>query len=66
MKDKLWCYASEKRDFAKIEKLLTLTNPDTFWDDVKAFTKDVKSDHAIKRWQILSELRYEHLLGVKE
>jgi hypothetical protein len=35
--------AIEKRDYAKIDKLNTLTNKETFWDDVRKFTKNVTS-----------------------
>lgn len=54
-------YAMERRDIGRIDKLNTLTNPDTFWQDVRKFTKTVKGDHALKRWQILAETRYEQL-----
>lgn len=48
-------------DKGKIEKLSKLNNPDTFWDDVRKYTKSVTSDSAIKRWQILSELRFDEI-----
>ena len=54
-------YAYEKNDIARIEKLNTLTNPKTFWDDVRKFTKKVYSDHSISRWQGLAEIRYEEI-----
>ena len=53
--------AIEKRDYAKIDKLNTLTNKTTFWDDVRKFTKNVASDHSIHRWQCLSEYRWNEL-----
>ena len=53
----LYDLAIEKRDFAKIEKLLTLKNLDNFWDNVRKFTTNVYSDHSIHRWQCLAELR---------
>lgn len=55
-------YAMEKRDINKIDKLNTLTNIRTYWDDVRKFTKNVKSDHAIKRWQCLADARYNELM----
>lgn len=56
--------AFEKRDYTKIDKLNTLTNKDTFWDDVRKFTKNVTSDHSIKRWQCLAEQRWQELVVV--
>lgn len=53
--------AIEKRDFAKIDKLNTLVNKETFWDDVRKFTKSVTSDHAIRRWECLAEFRYNEI-----
>ena len=53
--------AIEKRDFAKIDKLNTLVNKETFWDDVRKITKNVASDHAIRRWQYLAEERYNEI-----
>lgn len=59
-------YAWERNDFPRIEKLNKLTNPDTFWDDVRKLTKAVKSDHAINRWEFLAEKRYEIITGKGE
>ena len=50
--------AIENRDCSKIEKLNKLENKDTFWDDVRKLTRNVKSDHSIGRWQCLAEQRY--------
>lgn len=61
--DDLYEYAVEVRDYSKIEKLNKLTNPETFWDDARKLTKNVHSDHAIHRWQILAEVRYAILTG---
>lgn len=55
---KLWNCVCENADIKKIEKLVKLTNPATFWDDVRNLTKNVKSDHSVKRWQILTEIRF--------
>lgn len=55
--------AIEKRDYSKIDKLNTLTNRETFWDDVRKFTSGVRSDHAIRRWQCLAEYRFSELNG---
>lgn len=54
-------YAIEKADYSKIRKLNTLTNAETFWDDVRKFTKNVHSDHSIGRWEILAEKRWEEI-----
>lgn len=59
-----YAYVIENRDFGRIDKLNTLHNPDTFWNDVKKFTKYIRSDHSINRWQCLAEKRYEELLYI--
>ena len=56
-------WATEAMDYRRIDKLNKLTNPDTFWDDVRKLTKKITSDHSIKRWQILAEGRYRELTG---
>lgn len=53
----------EKRDIPKIDKLNTLTNKETFWDDVRKFTKNVNSCHSISRWQCLAKYRWGELNG---
>ena len=55
-------YASERMDFKRIDKLNTLTNIKTFWDDVRKFTKNISSDHSISHWQSLAECKYNELL----
>ena len=62
MKTQLYDYIIERRDVQKIDKLLSLKNPDTFWDDVRKFTRNVSSDHAIRRWQGLAEIRFDELV----
>lgn len=52
----------EYNDISKVRRLNELKNPITFWDDVRKITKNTKSDHGIKRWQILSEIRYKEIL----
>ena len=54
-------YALEKGDYKKIDKLNELTNANTFWDDVRKLCRNVKSSHAINRWQSLAEVRYRDL-----
>lgn len=58
-------YVMESADYAKIKKLRTLHNMETFWDGVRKFTKNVKSDHSLGRWQILAEARYGELMQAK-
>lgn len=54
-------YATETRDVSKIEKLWSLTSKDTFYEDVRKLTKRVTSDHGIKRWQILADIRAKEM-----
>lgn len=58
--------AIEIRDYAKIDKLLRLNNIKTFYNDVRKLVKNVKSDHSIKRWQCLAEIRYKQLIKESE
>lgn len=51
----------KKIDVERKAKLATLKNIETFWDDVRGLVKNITSDHAIKRWQVLAEARYEEL-----
>ena len=53
--------AWDKTDLRIMQKLNTLTNISTFWDDVRKMTKNVHSDRNISRWQSLSEKRFEEL-----
>ena len=55
--------AFEQRDLTRIDKLNALTNPDTFWDDVRKMVGRTMSDHALHRWQILAEKRYREIIG---
>lgn len=59
-------YAIENRDIAKIDKLNALTNIQTYWDDVRKLTRNVTSDHSIKRWQCLADARYTELCNLYE
>ena len=43
------------------DKLNTLTNINTFWDDVRKFTKNVHSDRSLTLWQAWSEIRFDEL-----
>lgn len=54
-------YALEKRDLNRIAKLNTLTDLETFWQDVRKLCKNCTSDHAIRAWQRLAEQRYTQL-----
>lgn len=59
-------YVMENADYAKIKKLNTLHNIDTFWDDVRKFASRVHSNHSLGRWQILAEARYGELMQAKK
>lgn len=59
-------YVMENADYAKIKKLRTIHNMETFWDDVRKFTSKVCSDHSLRRWQILAEARYGELMQAKK
>ena len=50
------------REYKIVQKLLTLTNPETFWDDVREMTKNVKSDHTLGIWLRYAENRYEYIM----
>lgn len=55
-------YAWTRQEMRRIDKLNQLTNINTFWDDVRRLTKNVNSDHTIKSWQCLAEVRFEELI----
>lgn len=59
-------YAWTRQEMKRIDKLNQLTNIDTFWSDVRRLTKNVNSDHAIKNWQCLAEVRFEELTKAAE
>ena len=52
-------YVMENADYAKIKKLNTLHNMETFWDDVRKFTKNVRSDHSLGRLMQAKRSFYE-------
>lgn len=58
-------YVMERRDIGRIDKLNKLTDPKTFWGEVKKLTRNTYSDHALGRWQVLAEIRYEELTKEK-
>ena len=51
----------EKSDVKKIDKLKELTDTKGYWDKVRDLTKKVTSDHSIKRWQCLADIRFHQL-----
>lgn len=54
--------AIENRDISRIDKLNKLTDPKTFWDDVrKILGNKPHSDHVLSRWQCLAEYRYNEI-----
>ena len=56
-----YSYAIEERDKSKINKLNSIISLDGYWDTVRKFTKNVKTDHTIKRWQCLADIRFKEL-----
>ena len=52
--------------FSKIKRYIdTMTNPETFWDDVWTFLMDKEySDNTIKQGQIYAEQRYTKIGGM--
>ena len=50
---------TEKRDLNRIKKIVELVNngckPNNYYDEIRKFTKNVYSDHAISQWQRLAE-----------
>lgn len=59
-------YVIERNDYNRIKKLNMLHNVETFWEDVRKLTSNIKSEHSLKRWQILSEARYGELVQAKK
>ena len=51
--------------FSQIKRYIdTLTNPETFWDDIRLYLADKDySDHTIKQAQIYAEQRYLEIGG---
>ena len=58
-------YIMENADYARVKKLNTLHNLNSFWDDVRRITRNVRSDHSLGRYQILAEARYGELMQAK-
>lgn len=59
-------YATGKRDISKIDKLNSLKDINTFWNDVMKLYKNVKNEHGIDNWEHLAEVRYNELLKSTE
>lgn len=58
--------AIENRDISKIDKIYNgiesgKITKENFWDNIRKFTKSVTSDHAISRWNCLSDWFYNQL-----
>ena len=53
--------AIEIKDLKRIDKLNNLTDKKVFWRDVRKLTRAVHSDHALNRWQVLAETRFNEL-----
>lgn len=66
LEQKMYSRVLEKRDINKIDKMINgienkKINKTNFWESIRKFTKNIYSDHSIKRWQCLSEYLYELL-----
>lgn len=56
-----------KKESAIAEKLNSLSDKETFWDDVRKFTAKVHSDAVLHVWEWLSDRRYAEILtGVED
>ena len=65
MKQRLEILNKTERKIA--DKLNTLTNPETFWDDVRKFTAKITNDRTLNKWVWLSEIRWDELrTGVED
>lgn len=65
MKQRLEILNKTERKIA--DKLNTLTNPETFWDNVRTFTAKITSDNMLSKWQWLAEIRWDELrTGVED
>lgn len=56
-------YAGTYSDRSRIDKLNNLNDPNTFWDEVSKFTKNLVSLSAINSWNHLAKIRYGELIG---
>ena len=56
-------YAITKYECHVIDKLNTLNNPATFFQDVRRFTRQITTGHNIKIWQRFAEIRYNEITG---
>ena len=56
-----YSYAVEKRDIARIDKLNRIVELTNYWDIIRELTSSIKTNHALKRWQALAEVRYNEL-----
>lgn len=56
-------YAYNKTEAKIIEKLNSLHNPETFFNDVRRFTKNIHTDRLINIWECFSDIRYAEITG---
>lgn len=59
-------YAITKYECHVIDKLNSLNNPATFFQDVRRFTRQITTDHNINIWQRFAEIRYNEITGKAE
>ena len=57
----IYKYAYNKTEEKIIKKLNSLNNPETFFNDVRRFTRQITTDHNIKTWERFSEIRYNEI-----
>ena len=59
-------YAITKYECHVIDKLNSLNNTETFFNDVRRFTKNIHNDRLINIWECFSEIRFNEITGNKE
>ena len=57
----LYLWANEYNDYSRIDKLNSIKTLDGFYDAVRKYTAKTRSDHAIRRWECLSDIRYTEI-----
>lgn len=57
----IYKYAYNKTEAKIIEKLNMLNNPETFFNDVRRFTKNIHTNRLINIWECFSEIRYNEI-----
>lgn len=58
-------YIIESADYNRIKKLRTLHNADTIYEDARRILRNVRSDHSLRRYEILIEVRRGELMQAR-